>query len=448
MEEPGMQTTSQEQISQHYRRWRSRLLISMIIGYAAFYLTRKSFNFVMPVMQLELGLDKGHIGWITSLFYLAYGSSKFISGVFHDHTGYRWFMGAGLVMTGVLNIIFAFCSSFSALLIIWTLNGFFQGWGWPPCARLLTHWYSRNERGFWWGYWNTSINIVGITVPMLSAFLATTYGWQTALMMPGIIGILLGVWLCHQLCGTPQQQGLPSVGQWRQDSLELRHEQLSPPMPMMQILRDTILTNRTIWLLGFSYILVYLIRMAINDWGNLWLSETHGANLLSANATLSLFELGGLTGALFSGWGSDLLFRGQRAPMILLFALGLFMAVTALWLTPIHHYALLAVCFFSIGFFVFGPQMLIGLAATEYCHKQAAGTVTGYLGLYAYLGAAIAGWPLSQVVAHYGWSGMFALLTAAAAMMGLLLMPLLMADVGKREHMAGVASPLSNNKQF
>ncbi|WP_445496493.1 MFS transporter family glucose-6-phosphate receptor UhpC [Photorhabdus sp. SF281] len=443
-----MQTTSQEQVSQRYRYWRSRLLISMIIGYAAFYLTRKSFNFVMPVMQLELGLDKGDIGWITSLFYLAYGGSKFVSGVFHDRTGYRGFMGTGLVMTGVLNIIFAFCSSFPALLIIWTLNGFFQGWGWPPCARLLTHWYSRNERGFWWGCWNISINVVGVTVPMLSAFLATTYGWQTALMMPGIIGILLGIWLCHQLCDIPQRQNLPSVGHWRQDSLELRHEQLSPPMPMMQILRDTILINRTIWLLGLSYILVYLIRMAINDWGNLWLSETHGANLLSANATLSLFELGGLTGALFSGWGADLLFRGQRAPMILLFALGLFISVTALWLMPIHHYALLAVCFFSIGFFVFGPQMLIGLAATEYCHKQAAGTVTGYLGLYAYLGAAMAGWPLSQVVAHYGWSGMFALLTLAAAMMGLLLMPLLMADVSKREHMAGVASLLSNDKKF
>ncbi|WP_242688760.1 MFS transporter family glucose-6-phosphate receptor UhpC [Photorhabdus tasmaniensis] len=432
-----MQTTSQEQVSQRYRYWRSRLLISMIIGYAAFYLTRKSFNFVMPVMQLELGLDKGDIGWITSLFYLAYGGSKFVSGVFHDSTGYRWFMGAGLVMTGVLNIIFAFCSSFPALLIIWTLNGFFQGWGWPPCARLLTHWYSRNERGFWWGCWNISINVVGVTIPMLSAFLAMTYGWQAALMMPGIIGILLGIWLCHQLCDIPQRQNLPSVGHWRQDPLELRHEQLSRPMPVMQILRDTILINRTIWLLGLSYILVYLIRMTINDWGNLWLSETHGANLLSANATLSLFELGGLTGALFSGWGSDLLFRGQRAPMILLFALGLFISVTALWLMPIHHYALLAVCFFSIGFFVFGPQMLIGLAATEYCHKQAAGTVTGYLGLYAYLGAAMAGWPLSQVVAHYGWSGMFTLLTIAAAMMGLLLMPLLMADVSKREHMAG-----------
>ncbi|EMP4351209.1 MFS transporter family glucose-6-phosphate receptor UhpC [Proteus mirabilis] len=427
-------------INKTYDFWRKNLMLSMIIGYATFYLTRKSVNFVMPVMQTELHLDKSDIGWIASLFYLTYGLSKFLSGIFHDQYGYRWFMGAGLVMTGVMNIIFAYCLSFPALLLVWALNGFFQGWGWPPCARLLTHWYSRNERGFWWGLWNISINLGGMSIPLLTAWLATHFSWQIALVIPGLIGIVMGLWLCMQLKGTPAEEGLPTVGVWRRDIFELRQEQVSPPTPMLTILKESILFNRMIWLLGFSYILIYLIRMAINDWGNIWLSETHGANLLSANAILSLFEMGGLLGALCSGWGSDLLFRGQRAPMILLFSLGLFIAVTALWLMPIHHYALLAACFFSIGFFVFGPQMLIGLAATEYCHKNAAGTVTGYLGLYAYLGAAIAGWPLSQVMAHYGWTGMFVLLTSAAALMGLLLMPLLIADISKREHLVG---PLS-----
>ncbi len=84
---------------------------------------------------------------------------------------------------------------------------------------------------------------------------------------------------------------------------ELRQEQVSPPTPMLTILKESILFNRMIWLLGFSYILIYLIRMAINDWGNIWLSETHGANLLSANAILSLFEMGGLLGALCSRLG-------------------------------------------------------------------------------------------------------------------------------------------------
>ncbi len=108
-------------INKTYDFWRKNLMLSMIIGYATFYLTRKSVNFVMPVMQTELHLDKGDIGWIASLFYLTYGLSKFLSGIFHDQYGYRWFMGAGLVMTGVMNIIFAYCLSFPALLLVWAL---------------------------------------------------------------------------------------------------------------------------------------------------------------------------------------------------------------------------------------------------------------------------------------------------------------------------------------
>lgn len=86
-------------------------------------------------------------------------------------------------------------------------------------------------------------------------------------------------------------------------------------------------------------------------------------------------------------------------------------------------------CAFYCGLFVFGPQMLIGLAAVECGHKAAAGSITGFLGLFAYLGAALAGWPLSRVIERYGWSGMFSLLSVAAVLMGLLLMPLLMAGI-------------------
>lgn len=73
--------------------------------------------------------------------------------------------------------------------------------------------------------------------------------------------------------------------------------------------------------------------------------------------------------------------------------------------------------------------MLIGTAAVECGHKAAAGSITGFLGVFAYAGAALAGWPLSQVIEHYGWSGMFSLLSVAAVLMGLLLMPLLMAGI-------------------
>lgn len=388
-----MQARSASEIDHHYRALRPRLLLYMVIGYAAFYLTRKSVNYVLPALQTDLGLDKGDIGLLGSLFYLSYGLSKFVAGLWHDGHGQRGFMGIGLFATGLLNVAFAFGESLTLLLAVWALNGFFQGWGWPPCARLLTHWYSRNERGFWWGCWNMSINLGGAIVPLISAFAAQRWGWQAAMLIPGAVSMVLGIWLTRQLTGTPQEEGLPSVGQWRHDPLELRQEQQSPPMGLWRMLRTTMLKNPMIWLLGVSYVLVYLIRIALND------------------------------------WGSDVLFGGQRAPMILLFTLGLMVSVAALWLAPVHHYALLAGCFFTVGFFVFGPQMLIGLAAVECGHKGAAGSITGFLGLFAYLGAALAGWPLSRVIEGYGWSGMFSLLSIAAVLMGLLLMPLLMASV-------------------
>lgn len=165
------------------------------------------------------------------------------------------------------------------------------------------------------------------------------------------------------------------------------------------------LLNPYIWLLSFCYVLVYVVRAAINDWGNLYMSETLGVDLVTANTAVTMFELGGFIGALVAGWGSDKLFNGNRGPMNLIFAAGILLSVGSLWLMPFANYVMQATCFFTIGFFVFGPQMLIGMAAAECSHKEAAGAATGFVGLFAYLGASLAGWPLAKVLDTWHWSG-------------------------------------------
>ena len=145
-------------IDKTYRYWRIRTMYSMYIGYACFYFTRKSFTFVIPQMIQDLHFTKAQIGILGSVFYITYGVSKFISGMLSDKSNPRYFMAIGLILTGIANILFGFSSSIACLTLFWLANGFFQGWGWPPCARLLTHWYSQSERGVWWGIWNTSHN--------------------------------------------------------------------------------------------------------------------------------------------------------------------------------------------------------------------------------------------------------------------------------------------------
>ena len=74
-------------------------------------------------------------------------------------------------------------------------------------------------------------------------------------------------------------------------------------MSRKAILTRYVLANPYIWLLSLCYVLVYVVRAAINDWGNLYMSETLGVDLVTANSAVTMFELGGFIGALVAGWG-------------------------------------------------------------------------------------------------------------------------------------------------
>ncbi|WP_305374197.1 MFS transporter [Photobacterium leiognathi] len=423
-----MNTEFSPETAQRYRYWRIHIMVSMYIGYAVFYLTRKNFSYAMPAIITDLGWDKADIGLMGTLFYLTYGISKFISGIVSDRSNPRYFMGLGLIATGIINILFGLSSSIVALSILWVLNAWFQGWGWPACSKLLTTWYSRSERGGWWSVWNTAHNLGGAMIPIIVGYTVLHYGWRYSFFIPGVIAVIVGCLLCWRLRDKPTTMGLPSIGHWRKDYLEIAHENTGKGLSQKQILTRYVLSNKYIWLLGLSYILVYIVRTAINDWGNLYLTEQYGYSLITANSALSLFEIGGFLGSLVAGWGSDKIFSGNRGPMILLFSMGIFLSVAALWLMPIASFALQAVCLFAIGFFVFGPQMLIGMATAECSHKDSVGAATGFVGLFAYMGAALAGYPLAIITQHFHWTGFFVVISVAAAAIGLLLLPFLKAQ--------------------
>ncbi|MEJ8678836.1 MFS transporter [Plesiomonas shigelloides] len=415
-----------------YPYWRLHIMLGMYIGYAGFYFTRKTLNYAAPSMIAELGLDKGDLGLIGTLFYLTYGLSKFISGTQSDRSNPRYFMGIGLIITGLINIAFGFSNSMLAFMALWILNAWFQGWGWPSCSKLLTTWYSRSERGFCWAIWNTAHNVGGALIPLFVGYLTIQFGWRNGFIWPGVVGCVIGLFLCWRLRDKPATLGLPSIGRWRNDPLELAQENDGQGLSYQAILRRYVFTNKYIWLLAFSYVLVYIVRTAINDWGNVYLTEQHHYSLLNANSALSLFEVGGFLGALVAGWGSDKLFGGNRGPMNLLFAIGIFLSVVAFWIMPLTNFVFQAAGLFCVGFFISGPQLLIGMAAAECSHKDSAGAATGFIGLFAYMGAALAGYPLALIMNTYHWNGFFVVIATCAAIIGLLLLPFLQAQFAQK----------------
>jgi OPA family sugar phosphate sensor protein UhpC-like MFS transporter len=416
--------TDQETVKKCYNHWRVRVFYSMYIGYALYYLTRKCLAFAMPSLILDLGYDKGQLGLLTTTLAISYGVSKFVSGLIGDRSNPRYFMAIGLIATGIFNILFGLSSSLFFLTLFWGLNGWFQGFGWPPCTRLLSHWYSKSERGRWWSIWATSQNIGGSIIPLCVAYLAQTHGWRVAMIVPGILVIFGGFFLMNRLCDTPQSLGLPPVEKFRSDYPVNAPREIEKELSIREILFTYVLNNKFLWILGLGNFFVYLIRQAINDWTILYLVETKGYSQLGAGTVVFWFEMGGIAGGILAGWASDRVFSGNRGPVNVLFCLLSIGAILAFKNSPGNFQFLDSSLIFLIGLFIFGPIILIGIAAAELSHKKAAATATGFIGCIAYLGAAMAGYPLGIITQTFGWEGYFLTLSICSVLATLSLLPL------------------------
>jgi OPA family sugar phosphate sensor protein UhpC-like MFS transporter len=412
-----------------YKYWRVRVFYSIFIGYIFYYFTRKTFSFAMPALTADLGLTKSDLGIVLTLLSVSYGVSKFVNGIIGDRSNPRYFMAIGLFLTAACNILVGLSSSIVFFAVFWALNGWFQGFGWPASARTLTHWYSRSERGSWWGFWSTSQNIGAALVPFIVGSAVYLGGWRLAFFVPAALCILAGFFVLNRLRDIPQSLGLPPVEVYRNEIDALAPVSEERVFSVKEILVEHVLFNPHIWFLALANFFVYIVRTGVGDWSTMYLMETGGyKEQLHAAGPISLFEIGGFLGMIGAGAASDKIFKGNRGFINLLMMLGILLPIFAFSQVAHGNIFIDGALMFLMGMFLYGPQMLIGCAAAERAHKNAAATASGFAGTFAYIGAAVAGWPLGALTQTYGWPAFFGALLTAAACGALCFVPLIIAE--------------------
>jgi OPA family glycerol-3-phosphate transporter-like MFS transporter len=101
------------------------------------------------------------------------------------------------------------------------------------------------------------------------------------------------------------------------------------------------------------------------------------------------------------GWLSDK-FSGRRGMVSLLCMIPILAAFTGIYLNP-PGYLWLDMTFLAIiGFFVYPPVMLLGVAALDLTSKKAVGTAAGFIGLFGYIGRTVQAKGFGWIVHHYG----------------------------------------------
>src|SRR5205823_8831596 len=175
----------------HYR---FRVLFWTTIGYAIFYFVRKNLSTAMPLMEEKLHITHAKLGLFLTLHGVLYGVSKFANGFFADRANGRVLLAMGLLLSATMNIFFGLSSTVLMLGIFWMLNGWFQGVGFPPIARLLTHWFSPKELAMKMSLWNTSHTLGYATILVLTGFLVK-FDWRLCFFVPAVIAVVMAILL-------------------------------------------------------------------------------------------------------------------------------------------------------------------------------------------------------------------------------------------------------------
>ena len=387
--------------SQRFKYWQTRTIIATMIGYALFYFVRKNLSIAMPAMQADLGITKTELGLFLTLHGLIYGLSKFINGFIGDRVNARYFMVTGLVLSAICNVVFGFSSAVLVFGIVWMLNGWFQGMGFPPCARMLTHWVPPRELATKMSVWNTSHSIGAGLVVIVCGYVVSL-GWRWCFFVPSIIALLgaVGVWFTMR--DTPQSVGLPALVPEGFTKEEAEHEDTSAEFKAF--VRKQVFLNPYIWVIAVANFFVYVIRYVVLDWGPTLLSEWKGVSIEHAGWMVAAFEISGIIGMLAAGWVTDRFFGG-RSPRVCVFCMGFAtLFIFLFWLLDTPPMWLASLLLMAAGFFIYGPQALVGIAAANMATKRAAATAGGFTGLFGYASTLVSGWGLGYLATNYGWS--------------------------------------------
>ena len=414
-----------------YRYWEWRTIAVLFVGYALFYFVRKNLGIAIPAMEAELGISKTQLGIFLTVHSLIYGFSRFVNGLLADRFSKRKLMALGLALTCTVNLFICFSPKLNGMLnlldaegkatlglvyligSLWVLNGYIQGMGVPPCMSLLAHWIKPSELATKQSIWNVSHTVGAGLVVALCGFMLDRFGysaWYLCFIVPAFIALIGVPVLWFGVKDDPTEVGLPPVE--KMDTLKQGATDEPSPLDNMdgkkykRIINKMVFANPFIWIIALSNFCVYVIRLTILDFGASFLTETKGLDIAAAGGLLATTEIvGGTMGMLLAGWLSDKLFK-SKAHRTCFFCI-VFATLSFFLFWRCESLVLSFICLVFSSFFIYGPQALYGVCASQQATKYASGTGNGIVGIFGYLSSVVSGVMFGSMAQSGGWDSVF-----------------------------------------
>ena len=423
--------------------WQWETLLVTMGGYALYYIIRKNLSIAMPLLG-EIGVSKVQLGAFLTAGGIVYGTGRFLNGIVADRNSARKVMAAGLFICSAVNMVFGFSDflvmggaapvvsegAAAATSLVWTMglvwivNQYFQGMGVGPCIKTLPKWFPPEELSTKQSIWNLSHSVgAGAIFALCGWFLIPSFhSWRLCFIVPAAIAAAGGVAVLALFKDDPSAVGLEPVA--ASGGGAPAKKQADDGADYKSYVSRHVFRNPNVWIIAVADFFVYTVRFAALDWGIVLLMETKGLSLAAATSLLFVFEiLGGNLGMVAAGWATDRFFGSRAHRTSVVCMAGAAVSLAAFWLVPASApVAFKLAPFMMVGFFIYGPQALLGVATTQQATPRAAGVAGGFVGIFSYASTILSGIGFGYVVQRWGWSFAYATVLAASVIGGAVLL--------------------------
>ena len=406
-----------------YERWRWTVFAATWLGYAGFYLTRKSFAVAKIGMLHDpaIHVNKTTLGLIDGAFLLSYALGQFIFGVAGDRFSSHRIVTIGMLVSVGVAVAMGASSAAILLGVLFFIQGLAQSSGWAPLTKNIGCWFSRRERGRMYGWWCTNYTIGGLVATPFAGYMADRFhDWRYAFFIPA--AALFGIWLIFVVGqrDRPEDVGLPPVEEYRGESGPSVAATENPAWDAGSVFR-----NRVVLRLAVVAFFLKPMQYGILLWGPLIVNETIGAGMAKSGLISALFEGAGALGMLLCGYASDKLFHSRRVPACVISLLALAVVTFSFhYLTQSGSAIMLGATFFAIGLLLFGPEsVLVSSAAVDFGTSKGASSAVGIINGSGGIGAVLGASLLGVISQRCGWGPIFYAFGGAVLISAFLLIP-------------------------
>lgn len=284
-------------------RYRYLVLFMLLVVYCLSYVDRQIIGILALPIKTDLGLSDTQLGLMGGFaFAIFYTATGIPIARLADRFNRTWIITASLTLWSGFTAVCGLATGFWGLFLARLGVGVGEAGGVAPSFSIVADYFPPRQRG-------RALAVLTLALPVGSAiglfiggFLAARYGWRTAFLTMGIIGVVVAP--IFLLMVREPVRG-------RLDPVPLPGAKVRPSF--LDVLTH-VRRKPSFWWLSLGSAMASMLSYGLAFWMPAFIHRTHGLDLTLTSQYLSaLTLLGGVVGILAGGWISDHLGGKNRA---------------------------------------------------------------------------------------------------------------------------------------